>query len=134
VAGRDDERTAEPTFGADGTAPPAAPETRTGSAPTAGPRAAGPVSLGETWSSEGVAERPSARDRRRAGAARAPVRARRDPALHGPPPRPRIEDEPSILGLTRHSNSRLGSRLFVLFFVLVYAVIVIELVVALVGG
>jgi hypothetical protein len=33
-----------------------------------------------------------------------------------------------ILGLTRHSRSKLGSRLFVLFFVFIYALILIQLV------
>jgi hypothetical protein len=33
-----------------------------------------------------------------------------------------------ILGLTRHSRSKLGSRLFTLFFVLVYLVIFVQLV------
>lgn len=45
--------------------------------------------------------------------------------------RPRIVEDPSILGLSRHSRSRFGGRLFVCFFVLVYAVIVIQLVVTL---
>lgn len=137
VAGRDDERIAEPTFGADGTAPPVvAPDAATGTHP--------PVSVRRAWTPG--PGRPAGRVLRAAGAAPAPARAHRDPAPArarpepapvrpgDPPPRPRIEDEPSILGLTRHSNSRLGSRVFALFFALVYAVIVIELVVALVDG
>lgn len=48
-----------------------------------------------------------------------------------PPARPRIEPEPAILGLSRHTRSRLGSRLFNLFFVLVFALIVIQMVMAL---
>jgi hypothetical protein len=48
-----------------------------------------------------------------------------------PPARPRIEPEPAILGLSRHTRSRLGSRLFNLFFVFVFALIVIQMVVAL---
>lgn len=51
-----------------------------------------------------------------------------------PPSRPRIEAEPAILGLSRHSRSRLGSRLFTLFFVVVFGVIVIQLLVSLLGG
>jgi hypothetical protein len=51
-----------------------------------------------------------------------------------PAPRPPIENEPSILGLTRRSRSRFGSRLFVAFFVLVYTVILIQLIVSLVRG
>ena len=64
-----------------------------------------------------------------------------DPALHpepvapAPPPRPdarpRIVEDPVILGLTRVSRSKLGSRLFTLFFVFVYAVILVQLVVSL---
>jgi len=42
-----------------------------------------------------------------------------------------VPDEPSILGFSRHSRSRLGSRLFTLFFVLVFTVIVVQTVVAL---
>ncbi|MGH3566534.1 MAG: hypothetical protein ACRDRH_10975 [Pseudonocardia sp.] len=48
--------------------------------------------------------------------------------------RPRIEDDPGLLGLTRRSHSRVGSRIFTLFFVLVFAVILIQLVVALLEG
>jgi hypothetical protein len=48
-----------------------------------------------------------------------------------PEARPRIVEDPVILGLTRVSRSRLGSRLFVWFFVFVYAVILIQLVVSL---
>ena len=46
----------------------------------------------------------------------------------GPPPRPRIVDEPSILGLSRLTRGRFGARLFNLFFVLVFAVIVIQMI------
>lgn len=48
-----------------------------------------------------------------------------------PVARPRIEVEPSILGLSRHSRSRLGSRVFTWFFVLVFAAIAVQLVVSL---
>jgi hypothetical protein len=48
-----------------------------------------------------------------------------------PPARPRIEPEPAILGLSRHTRSRLGSRLFNLFFVLVFVLILAQMVVAL---
>lgn len=52
-----------------------------------------------------------------------------------PPPRldarPRIVEDPVILGLTRVSRSRLGSRLFMLFFVFVYVVILAQLIVSL---
>jgi hypothetical protein len=58
-----------------------------------------------------------------------------DPAAPAPPPRPdarpRIVEDPVILGLTRVSRSKLGSRLFTLFFVFVYAVILVQLVVSL---
>lgn len=47
-----------------------------------------------------------------------------------PPPRPRIVDEPGILGLSRLSRSRFGSRLFNLFFVLVFTVIVVQMIYA----
>jgi hypothetical protein len=45
-------------------------------------------------------------------------------------PRPRIVDEPGILGLSRLTRGRFGSRLFTVFFVLVYTVIVIQMVYA----
>jgi hypothetical protein len=47
-----------------------------------------------------------------------------------PPPRPRIVDEPGILGLSRLTRSRFGSRLFNLFFVLVFTVIVVQMIYA----
>jgi hypothetical protein len=57
------------------------------------------------------------------------------PAAPAVPPnlraRPRIEPEQGILGLSRHSRSRLGSRLFNLFFVCVFALILVQMVVAL---
>lgn len=48
--------------------------------------------------------------------------------------RPRIETEPGILGLSRRSRSRLGSRAFTLLFVVVFTLIVVQLVVALLEG
>ena len=45
-----------------------------------------------------------------------------------PPPRPRIADEPGILGLSRLTRGRFGSRLFNLFFLLVFTVILIQMV------
>lgn len=48
-----------------------------------------------------------------------------------PEARPRIVEDPVILGLTRVSRSKLGSRLFTLFFVFVFAVILVQLVVSL---
>jgi hypothetical protein len=45
-----------------------------------------------------------------------------------PPPRPRIVDEPSILGLARWSRGRVGSRAFTVFFVVVYALILMNLI------
>jgi hypothetical protein len=45
-----------------------------------------------------------------------------------PPPRPRIVDEPGILGLSRLTRGRFGSRLFNLFFLLVFVVILIQMV------
>jgi hypothetical protein len=49
----------------------------------------------------------------------------------GPPPRPRVVDEPGILGLSRLTRGRFGSRLFNWFFVLVFVVILIQMVSAL---
>lgn len=50
------------------------------------------------------------------------------------PARPRIEDDSGLLGITRRSNSHVGSRLFTLFFVFVFVVIAVQLVVALLEG
>jgi predicted nucleic acid-binding Zn ribbon protein len=44
------------------------------------------------------------------------------------PARPRIADEPGILGLSRRSRGRLGSRMFTWFFVLVFALILVQMV------
>ncbi|QYN35610.1 hypothetical protein K1T35_46230 [Pseudonocardia sp. DSM 110487] len=46
----------------------------------------------------------------------------------GPPPRPRIVDEPGILGLSRLTRGRFGSRMFNLFFLLVFTVILIQMI------
>jgi hypothetical protein len=46
----------------------------------------------------------------------------------GPPPRPRIVDEPGILGISRLTRGRFGSRLFNLFFLLVFTVILIQMI------
>jgi hypothetical protein len=46
------------------------------------------------------------------------------------PPRPRIVDEPGILGLSRLARSRFGTRLFNLFFLLVFVVIVVQMIYA----
>ena len=46
----------------------------------------------------------------------------------GPPPRPRIVEDPAILGLSRLTRGRWGSRLFNAFFALVFAVIVIQMI------
>lgn len=48
-----------------------------------------------------------------------------------PEARPRIVDDTVILGLTRHSRSRLGSRVFTLFFVFVFALIVVQMIASL---
>lgn len=50
------------------------------------------------------------------------------------PARPRIEDDPGLLGITRRSNSRIGSRLFTMFFVFVFVLILLQMVVALLDG
>jgi hypothetical protein len=47
------------------------------------------------------------------------------------PARPPVSNEPAILGLSRLSRSRVGSRLFRWFFVFVFAVIFLQLVVSL---
>jgi hypothetical protein len=59
--------------------------------------------------------------------ARQPVRP---VIIPGAPPRPRIVDEPGILGLSRRTRGRFGSRLFTLFFVLVFALIAVQMVVS----
>jgi len=64
-----------------------------------------------------------------------PLAVRRPAPPPGPPAglraRPRVEPEVGILGLSRHSRSRLGSRLFTLFFVFVFGLILVQLIVTL---
>jgi hypothetical protein len=43
---------------------------------------------------------------------------------------PRIADDPAILGLSRLTRGRFGSRLFTLFFVLVFTLIAAQMVVS----
>ncbi|MFC4943336.1 hypothetical protein [Pseudonocardia sp. GCM10023141] len=45
-----------------------------------------------------------------------------------PEARPRVVDDGSLLGLTRHSRSKIGSRLFTWFFVAVFALILIQMI------
>ena len=56
-----------------------------------------------------------------------PGRAERIP---GPPPMPRITEEPAILGLSRLTRGRFGSRVFTWFFVLVFTLIAVQMVVS----
>jgi hypothetical protein len=51
-----------------------------------------------------------------------------------PDARPRIVQDPVILGLTRHSRSKLGSRLFTWFFVFVYLLILVQLIWSILQG
>jgi hypothetical protein len=57
-----------------------------------------------------------------------------EPVASEPPPppeaRPRIVEDPAILGLSRVSRSRLGSRLFTWFFVFIYVLILVQLIVS----
>ena len=93
---------------------PRSTATAAGAAPTSnGPTSNGPTSNGS----------PAP-----ASAAVPQQRRRNDRLPPGPAPRPRIVEEPSILGLSRRSRGRVGSRLFTLFFVLVYAVILLDLI------
>lgn len=55
----------------------------------------------------------------------------RGPVPSAPATRPRIVDESAILGLSRVSRGRLGSRLFIAFFVFVFVLIAVQMVVAL---
>lgn len=50
------------------------------------------------------------------------------------PARPRVVEEPGILGLSRLTRGRVGSRLFTLFFVAVFALIFVQMLVTLVHG
>lgn len=91
-------------------------------------------------SSDGIASTHTSAVIRPSGHSAAPTAATRPrvpitPALHRPevrpPARPRIEPEQAILGLSRHTRSRLGSRLFNLSFVFVFVLILVQMVVAL---
>ncbi|HLU58827.1 MAG TPA: hypothetical protein VKZ81_25480 [Pseudonocardia sp.] len=57
-----------------------------------------------------------------------PEERRPAPEWLDPPPRPRVVEDPGILGLSRRARGRWGSRLFNAFFVLVFAVILIQMV------
>lgn len=64
---------------------------------------------------------------------------RRPPRAVGPdrrPPsaRPRVEPEAGMIGLSRLTRSRAGSRLFTLFFVAVFALIFVQMCVVLLRG
>ncbi len=64
--------------------------------------------------------------------ARPPVRP---PVLHHPArARPPVDPEPGILGLSRLTRGRVGSRLFTLFFVTVFGVILVQMLVAILHG
>jgi hypothetical protein len=91
--------------------------------PRAAPAVGGPPGLDGVG--EGISAGPAVPRQRRPQAP--PDRAA---PLPGPPPRPRIVDEPGILGLSRLARSRAGSRLFTWFFVLVFTLIVVEMVAA----
>jgi hypothetical protein len=92
--------------------------------------ARGPVTAG------GAVRRPEAPITPLAPAPGPAARAVPAPVVHPRPQvvplitaaRPRIEPEPAILGLSRHSRSRLGSRLFTLFFVGIFTLILVQLV------
>jgi len=98
----------------------------------------------EAAADEAAVPWPTGRHKRTAPSQEAPaLPARplvlRSAAAHRPPPppldpsapRPRIVDDTGILGLSRLSNSRLGSRLFTLFFVFVFALIFVQLIASL---
>jgi len=85
----------------------------------------------------GVPPWPNAAQRAAAGAADGPAGA--TPSVEAPvvpaPARPRVEpDHESLLGITRRSHGRAGSRLFVGFFLFVYLLILVQLVVVLLSG
>lgn len=61
---------------------------------------------------------------------REPSRGRRSDIPPRPHARPRIVDDPAILGLSRVSRGRVGSRLFTWFFVFVFTLIAVQMVVS----
>ena len=130
AAGRATRRADDPAAGPALTPPPAA------ASPAAAPPAdAAPNFLPQTarpsWAADpptppsGAPTTPSAR--RTASGPAHPLPPR-------PDARPRIVQDPVIIGLTRVSRSRLGSRLFTWFFVFVYLVIIIQLVWSILQG
>ncbi|MHA6785923.1 hypothetical protein ACVGOW_33740 [Pseudonocardia saturnea] len=56
---------------------------------------------------------------------------RRPPVLSA---RPRVVEEPGILGLSRLTRGQVGSRLFTLFFVAVFTLIAVQMVMELLHG
>jgi hypothetical protein len=116
---------------APGSAAGSAPERRSATAAQYGWRS-------EAWSSGAGGRAPASWPSSTSSAPEPPAAFAGAPGGAGLPsprsvyaPRPRVVDEPAILGLSRHSRSRLGSRLFTWFFVLVFSVILIQMVVAL---
>lgn len=132
--------------------PPVIVGSRRGSADDAIERPRAPITVEQAYLAKLTAAGGAPSERDFAGGApgpreapvhrRPPVPPRRPPGpvtpmpvTPVPPPhlraRPRIEPEQGILGLSRHTRSRLGSRLFNLFFVLVFALILVQMIVAL---
>lgn len=123
------------TAGPDSTTGAWAPEAAAPSVGTAGADAAASRGRrdgdGSAWSAPPGRDRPGWGPAGSRAATTSPVVGRPTPARSRYAPRPRVVDEPGILGLSRHSRGRLGSRLFTWFFVLVFSLILIQLVVAL---
>lgn len=126
----------------DGLAPPwlrmpdAGPERRAARTPAPHPSAAAPV---PATSHPQVRPVTLLASRRAAATVTGPVTVTAPVTAPASPPaplgaRPRIVEEPSILGLSRRTRSRIGSRLFTLFFVAVFSLIAVQMVVEILSG
>lgn len=102
--------------------------------------AGSPTTAAPTGAGRAAAEFPAAAPSSSPAAPRGPAPARPRPgasagtATAGSPWRPRIDPEPSILGLSRLSRGALGSRLFTLGFAAIFTLIAVQMVVALLTG
>ena len=115
--------------------------------PISGPRPSGGTAVLDDAVAPPWLRMPPARRMADAALARTPAperpaapvteRTARRATVHRPPvhsARPPVVEEPGILGLSRLTRGRVGSRLFTLFFVAVFTLIAVQMVLELLHG